>query len=70
MNIKQLRDAIANMSDDIEISFYMDSGCCGDFEEMTAYDIENYDNQLLTIRFNSLPGYRNCRTAANNKKVT
>ena len=70
MKVKELRDLIANLKDDADVSFLMDSGCCGDYEDMTAYDSEAYEDSSLVIRLNSLPGYKTCRTASNTRKVT
>lgn len=70
MKIKELRDQIANLKDDAEITFLMNSGCCGDYETMIAYDSDSHGDSLLLIYFEALPGYRSCRTAANTSKFT
>ena len=68
MKIKELRDMIANLKDDATVSFLMDSGCCGDHEDMEAYDSETYDDSALIIRLSSLPGYKSCIQAGGTKK--
>jgi len=69
MKIKELKDAIANLNDDAEISFLMDSGCCSETETMVANDLETYENSALIVRFNSLPGYKSCLQAGATKRA-
>lgn len=65
MNIKELKQLIKDLPEDSSISFLMDSGCCGDFEEMECYDTSVYDGVGIAFRLESLPGYGSCRQAAN-----
>lgn len=68
ITIKSLLDYAEEnqISLDSELSFIMDSGCCGDIECLEPYDIDNYgmtrDNKVsVFVRMHPLPGYTSCR---------
>lgn len=65
MKIKELKEMIANMPDDADLSFQMQSGCCGEFEEMEISYTDIYEPHRdwqgsLLFRFHALPGYKSC----------
>ena len=68
ITVKTLIDYIKenSLSENSDISFVMDSGCCGDIECLEPYEIDDYgktrDNTVdIFIRFAPLPGYSSCR---------
>jgi len=69
MKVKELREQIADLKDDADILFLMNSGCCGDHETMSAYDSDSHADSLLLIYFDALPGYQSCIHASNTKKM-
>jgi hypothetical protein len=68
MKVSELKQLIAGLKDDAVVSFLMDSGCCGDYEDMEAYDSETYKDESLVIRLKSLPGYKSCIQAGGTKR--
>lgn len=76
MKVKELRELIENLSDDSDVCFRMNSGCCGDFEYMevnSTFSSPKEDKRaVVNIDFDSLPGYMSCiqvsKTVADNKK--
>lgn len=61
MKVKELKDQLNQLSDEDDVNFLMDSGCCGDYEEMEVYDLDLFrEFKLLLVRFKALPGYRSC----------
>lgn len=78
MKIKELKEILNNLPiemDDVEIFSTMNSGCCGDFEELEDLDVDfrlpdsKYkDKGMLRFSYSSLEGYRSCRQVGQTKQ--
>lgn len=62
MKAKELKELVNQLSDEDDILFNIDSGCCGDYEELEVHDLDLFKSfeRFLIVRFKSLPGYRSC----------
>jgi hypothetical protein len=74
MKTKELLAILQQADPEHEVSFLMNSGCCGDFEEMEAeecYVSGSVEIQLrwATIRLKAVPGYKSCIQAGNALKA-
>jgi hypothetical protein len=64
-DLKELLKQIDGMPDDASVGFNMQSGCCGDTEQMRVQSVNVYTKEKslidwVEIRFESLPGYETC----------
>lgn len=60
MKVKDLLEELKNLDPEDDVFVQMNSGCCGETEEMTVYDIEAFKDCGLFIRCEALPGYKSC----------
>lgn len=84
LKVKELLEILQKCNPENDISFAMDSGCCGDYEEMEFSDISHYEGDSKIklpdgtiehtpysypfIRLQSLPGYQSCRQTGATKR--
>lgn len=72
--VKELKEFIADLPDDMTLWFTMASGCCGDFEELDNVEVsiqepsKNYSG-AVHFDFSSLPGYRSCIQVGGTKRA-
>ena len=76
MKVKELKNLISDLSDESDVCFQMDSGCCGDYESMEITDTEVMGltgkedvDDILIVRFKALPGYRYCIQVGQTKRA-
>lgn len=68
MKVRELIEELKKVDPEVEIHFKMNSGCCGDYEDLeTSFDQIDTDDfgggKYFGIAFDSLPGYFSCRQA-------
>ena len=77
MKAKDLAAWALQADPESEVSFEMSSGCCGDWEDMTCYDVDlmgtDYKGNIpggyyVRILLESVPGYKSCRQAGDTKR--
>jgi len=66
MKLSDFLQLFHGMSPSSEVSFKMDVGCCGDFEQLDNPDVDEY-NGFVFVSFPALDFLSSCRTYGNAK---
>lgn len=73
MKVKELIEALQQCDSGEDICFLMNDGCCGDFLDLEAYEVDVLDTGRNApwprIWFRAVPGYRSCIQSGGTKKA-
>jgi len=68
MKVKELMTELLKQDSESEMMFLMQSGCCGDHEELVLRSTEN-NPYGFCFYFDALPGYQSCRQASDSRSL-